>query len=226
MWKGDGMPTVIAIDGPAGSGKSTLSRRLAAALGLAYLNTGLMYRALAFRALTQEVSPNDEAALLGILEEMEFGLSEGLSGEGPASLMIDGDPPVAALERAEVEASVSQVARHPGVRAAMRELQRALGSVGAVVEGRDIGTVVFPDADLKIFLVADEGRRAERRRRDRDDHPGVEEALASRDRLDARVNALAPAADASVIDTGEMDADRTFEAALALVTQHVGEVSR
>ena len=108
----------------------------------------------------------------------------------------------------------------------MRDLQRALGSVGSVVEGRDIGTVVFPDADLKIFLVADEDMRAERRRRDRADHPGVAEALASRDRLDARVNALVPADDAVVLDTGEMDAEATFEAALALVTEHVREVSR
>lgn len=216
------MPTVIAIDGPAGSGKSTLARRLAAALGLSYLNTGLMYRALASRALSEGISADDETSLLACLERISFGLS----GEAPAALSVDGARPGPELEHAEVEASVSRVARHPMVRAAMRDLQRDLGSVGAVVEGRDIGTVVFPDADLKIFLIADEDRRAERRRVDRGDDSGVAEALASRDRLDARVNPLVPAGDAEVIDTGEKDADRTFEAALALVAERVGETSR
>lgn len=216
------MPTVIAIDGPAGSGKSTLSRRLAAALGLSYLNTGLMYRALAARALSRAIAVEDEAALLEALGRMSFGLS----GEAPATLVIDGRLPGAELEDASVEEAVSRVARHPGVRTAMRELQRTLGSVGAVVEGRDIGTVVFPDADIKIFLAADEEMRAERRRRDRAGAPGAAEALASRDRLDARVNALVPAGDASVIDTGENDAERTFETALALVRERLGGASR
>lgn len=216
------MPTVIAIDGPAGSGKSTLSRRLAAALGLSYLNTGLMYRALAERALSQGIEPDDEDSLLAALEGMTFGLS----GQAPASLVVDGAAPGPELEGAGVEGAVSRVARHPGVRAAMRDLQRALGSVGAVVEGRDIGTVVFPEADLKIFLAADEGMRAERRRRDRGDDHGVAEALASRDRLDARVNALVPADDATVIDTGEKDADETFEAAMDLVTTRLGGAPR
>lgn len=220
------MPTVIAIDGPAGSGKSTLSRRLAAALGLSYLNTGLMYRALAHRALSEGIAPDDEGALLGILRRIHFELEADRAGEAPPSLLIDGASPVRDLEGPEVEETVSRVARHPGVRAAMRELQRSLGSVGAVVEGRDIGTVVFPDADLKVFLSADEESRARRRRRDRADRPGVAEALASRDELDSRVNALEPADGAVVIDTGEMDADRTLEAALALVSERIGEVSR
>lgn len=199
-----------------------MARRLAGALGLPYLNTGMMYRALAARAIERGTSVDDAAALLGLLDAMRFGME----GEVTASLIVDGSTPGPELEAPAVEESVSRVARHPAVREAMRDLQRELGARGAVVEGRDIGTVVFPDADLKIFLAADEQSRAQRRERDRADASGVAEALAIRDRRDSRVNALLPAGDAAVIDTGLLDADRTFEAAIALVSQRIGAIER
>lgn len=212
MWKADGVALVIAIDGPAGSGKSTLARRLAETLGLAYLNTGAMYRALAARALAAGVEPGDEAGLVRVLSAMEFSI-----GEPPAaSLRIEGVAPGPDLEGEDVEAAVSRVARHPAVRLAMRDLQRDLGRGGAVVEGRDIGTVVFPEAALKVFLVADEKARASRRRRERGGGADVEEALASRDRRDAEVNPPVPATDAFVIDTGVLDTEATFRRAVEL----------
>lgn len=218
MWKADGVSTIIAIDGPAGSGKSTLARRLADALGLPYLNTGLMYRALAARALDRGVPPDDEDALLATMDGITFSV-EG----GPiATLRIDGVEPGEDLVGAAVEAAVSSVARHPRVRRAMRDLQRALGGRGGVVEGRDIGTVVFPTADLKIFLVADEAARAARRRRERGGDDAVAAALTDRDRRDARVNAPVPPQGALVLDTSSLDADATLAAALAAVRERIG----
>lgn len=210
---------IIAIDGPAGSGKSTLASRLAVALGIPYMNTGLMYRALAARALAAGVDVDDEAALLELLNGIVFGLSEHPSPR----LIVDGSEPGAELATSEVEGAVSHVARHPGVRATMRELQRGLGADGAVLEGRDIGSVVFPDADLKFFLVAAEEERAARRRLERGDRPEVAEALAVRDRRDARVNPFVAPPDAIEIDTSGLDVDSTFEVAFSVVRERLGD---
>jgi cytidylate kinase len=141
----------------------------------------------------------------------------------PRQLWIDGAPPVDELESADIEANVSAVARHPEVRAAMRAAQRALGEGGAVMEGRDIGSAVFPDAPVKVFLVAAAHERAGRRVEER----GAEEvagALHERDRRDARVNPFVPAADAVVIDTNELDVDGTLRAALAIVAERAPEL--
>ncbi|MFM8998938.1 MAG: (d)CMP kinase [Actinomycetota bacterium] len=212
------MSAIIAIDGPAGSGKSTLARRLAEALDLPYLNTGLMYRALAARALDCGVSPDDEQGLLDLLRTMRFDLA----GEPRATLRVDGGAPGDDLVGAPVEAAVSAVARHPGVRGVMRDLQRALGRPGAVVEGRDIGSVVFPDATVKLFLVADEEARAARRRRERGGGDAGAAALTDRDRRDARVHAPVPPEGAEVLDTGRLDADATFAAAIARIRARIG----
>jgi cytidylate kinase len=205
-------PRVVAIDGAAGSGKSTLARRLSLALGLPYVNTGSMYRALTLEALEHEVDVEDGPALAGLMATLDFSLSP----EDPPSLWIDGRPPVEALEAHEVDAHVSAVARHPEVRELMRTAQRSLGAGGAVMEGRDIGSVVFPDAPAKIFLSADPDRRAGRRVRERvgDEVAG---ALHERDRRDARVNPFVPAPDAVVIDTSTLDVEATLRAALAAV---------
>lgn len=218
MWKADGVSAIIAIDGPAGSGKSTLARRLAEALGLPYLNTGLMYRALAARALAAGVSPDDEVGLVELLARIGFDMA----GAPTATLRIDGASPGQDLAGPSVEAAVSTVARHPRVRRAMRDLQRDLGRPGGVVEGRDIGSVVFPDADAKIFLVADAGARAERRRSERGGDDAVAAALADRDRRDARTHAHVPPDGAVVLDTGALDAEATFAAALAVVRERIG----
>lgn len=203
---------VVAIDGAAGSGKSTLARLLARELRLPYVNTGSMYRALTLAALRGAVDVEDGPALARLMGTLEFTLSSGTDGE----LLIDGAPPSDDLETADVEASVSTVAKHPLVRSAMRAAQRALGVGGAVMEGRDIGTVVFPDAPLKLFLVAAPDERAGRRVDERG-AADLAEALHARDRLDARVNPHVPADDAVVIDTSHLTVEGTLRAALGAV---------
>jgi cytidylate kinase len=216
-------PAVVAIDGSAGSGKSTLARLLARELQLPYVNTGAMYRALTLAAHRREVQIEDAEALVRLMETLEFTLSPPVRHDEPRELWIDGARPTEELESAEVEADVSTVATHPQVRAAMRAAQRALGEGGAVMEGRDIGSAVFPDALLKMFLVAEPHERAGRRVEER----GVEHvagALHERDRRDARVNPSVPAGDAVVIDTSELDVDGTLRAALAIVEERAPEL--
>lgn len=211
---------VIAIDGPAGSGKSTLSRRLAKELGLTYLNTGTMYRAVARAALDHGVDVDDGVGLAELARRMRFEIDRAAS---PPSLLVDGSSPEEELARADVEAVVSAVARHRELRSVLREEQRRLGSGGAVVEGRDIGTVVFPNAEVKVFLHADPAERAARRRMERGDpDQGLAEALARRDALDARVNPFVPARDASEVDTSGRQADEVFRQVLALVREALG----
>jgi cytidylate kinase len=207
--------TVIAIDGAAGTGKSTLAHRLAAELGLPYVNTGLMYRALALRAHRQGVSPENAPVLERLARGMRFDLD---SSVRPPELWIDGEPPDPALTSAEVESSVSAVSRHLEVREVFRREQRRLAVDGAVMEGRDIGSVVAPDADLKLFLRARSDERVGRRALERDKDPGhVARALGARDRQDARTNPFVPAPDAIVLDTTELSPDEVADKALALV---------
>jgi cytidylate kinase len=220
-------PRVVAIDGAAGSGKSTLARLLAETLGLPYVNTGAMYRALTLAARREEVDVEDQEALVRLMENLDFTLSPvslpGRTQRNPRELWIDGAPPSDELESADVEADVSAVARHPAVRTAMRAAQRALGEGGAVMEGRDIGTAVFPDAPVKVFLIAEPQERAGRRVEER----GSEEvagALHERDRRDARGNPFVPADDAAVIDTSDLDVDATVRAALAIIAERAPEL--
>jgi CMP/dCMP kinase len=207
--------TVIAIDGAAGSGKSTLAHRLAAELGLPYVNTGLMYRALALRAHREGVSPENAPVLERLARGMRFDLD---SSVRPPELRIDGEPPDPALTSAEVESSVSAVSRHLEVREVFRREQRRLAVDGAVMEGRDIGSVVAPDADLKLFLRARPDERVGRRALERDKDPEhVARALDARDRRDARTNPFVPAPDAIVLDTTELTPDEVADKALSLV---------
>jgi len=186
---------IVAIDGPAGAGKSTVARTLATRLGFRYLDTGAMYRALTWLALTEDVSLEDGAAL------GELARREPVSVENDR-VFIHGEDVTEEIRLPRIDRVVSSVARHPDVREVMRERQRELGSHGdAVIEGRDIGTVVCPDADVKVYLVADEAERARRRVVDR---PEIgEEALATdlrlRDERDAAQMQAAP--DAQEIDT-------------------------
>lgn len=222
---------VIAIDGAAGSGKSTLARGLAVALGLPYVNTGVMYRALTLAAIDGAVDPNDGDALAQLMSRLRFGLSSGLSSGGLSSgglreLEVEGSAPSEALQGARVEAEVSRVARHPQVRTLMRDAQRAIGSPSAVVEGRDIGTVVFPDASVKLFLQAAPGTRVERRTEQRggtSDDEGVAEALRRRDARDATVNPFEPAPGATIVDTSDLTVEGTLRIALEIVRAQMPE---
>jgi cytidylate kinase len=211
---------VIAIDGAAGSGKSTLARGIARALGTPYLNTGLMYRALTRAAIESGVDLDDGDALADLMQGLSFTLGRDAGSE----LQIQGSPPSPELEGPGIDASVSRAARHPQVRAMMRRTQRALGLRGAVVEGRDIGSVVFPDAPVKIFLTADAVARAARRAGERpDDEASVAEALRERDAKDARVHPFEATPDAVVLDTGRLGVDEALEVALALVRDRLAE---
>lgn len=213
---------VVAIDGAAGSGKSTLARLLAGTLGLPYVNTGSMYRALTLAARRAVVDVEDVDGLAQLMGTLQFTLSPPPWGE-PRELWIDGAPPSEELESADVERHVSAVAKHPEVRAVMRAAQRALGEDGAVMEGRDIGSAVFPDAPVKMFLVAAPQERTGRRVEERGEAE-VAGALLERDRRDARVNPFVPAEDAVVIDTSDLDVDGTFRAALAVVIERAPEL--
>ena len=212
---------VVAIDGAAGSGKSTLARNLARAVRLPYVNTGLMYRALTALAIRGGVSEDDVEALIDLTRALRFTL-------------IGSDPPVMHVEDFDdgelttpaVERAVSRVARHPRVRSWMHEVQRRLGANGAVMEGRDIGSVVFPDAVVKLYLEAAPGARIERRVRERpslrSDEIGA--VMENRDELDARTNPLTPPAGAIAIDTGVLDADATLRAAIAVIREQAPEL--
>jgi cytidylate kinase len=206
---------LIAIDGPAGSGKSTLARRLAERLDVPYLNTGLMYRALTLEAFRTGIEPEDGEALAALARRMRFDLDTTVR---PAELVIEGERPDPGLMSPEVESMVSLVARHPEVREALRSEQRRLSEGGGVVEGRDIGTVVAPDADVKLFLEAAETERISRRSQERGASTDpVGRALSERDAFDARTNPLEPAKDAVAIDTTGVEADVVFEEALGLI---------
>jgi cytidylate kinase len=196
---------IVAIDGPAGAGKSTVARSLAERLGFRYLDTGAMYRAVTWLALEEDVDLEDGAAL-GALAE-----SATISFDGDR-VLIRNDDVTDDIRLPEIDRVVSTVARHPEVRAVMRERQRELAKHGdAVIEGRDIGTVVCPDADVKVYLVAAAAERARRRVAERPEIGA--EALATdlrlRDERDAAQ--MQPAPDAETIDTTELSVDEVVD---------------
>jgi len=206
---------IIAIDGPVGSGKSTVARRVAGLLGYSYLDSGAMYRALAWKALAGGVPLDSPARLAALAQATRIDLAQ---EAGELRVRVDGSDVTEAIRSADVARAASQVAVAPGVRAVLVDQQRRAGQAGGVVmEGRDIGTVVFPDAHLKIFLDASVEVRAERRRQE---HLAKGEALEpaqvlqevrERDRRD-RERATSPlvrARDAVLVDNTAMDAEET-----------------
>ena len=204
---------IVAIDGPAGAGKSTVARRLAERLGFRYLDTGAMYRALTWLALDHGIELDDETRLA------ELAAANPVVFDGDRISIATSDV-TAAIREPRIDRVVSSVARHPRVRAVMRDRQRELGESGdAVIEGRDIGTVVAPNAEVKVYLTAAEEERARRRTADR---PGIgADALATdlrlRDERDAAQMGAAP--DAHEIDTTDLAIDEVVARIEALVRE-------
>jgi len=195
---------VIAIDGPAGAGKSTVARTVARALGIAYLDSGAMYRSAALAALRSGASLDDGAALGSLVRGLRMTVADG-------RVSLDGEDVTEVIRTPEVSAAASRVSVHPEVRDAMVQRQRALIAAGDyVAEGRDIGTVVSPDATLKVFLTASDAERARRRAADTGELPAdVQAAQSLRDARDRgrEHGALRPADDAVEIDTTGLSAD-------------------
>jgi CMP/dCMP kinase len=225
------LPTmIIAIDGPAGSGKSTVAKAVAARLGMGYLDTGAMYRAIALRALLTNTPLEDGAALARLAHDAEIRFER--VGDGPLCnrVVLDGADVTAAIRSPEVDTAVSPVAREPEVRRAMVARQREFATTGdcaktgCVVEGRDVGTVVFPNADVKVFLSATAEERARRRTIDLErgghtlDEDAVKSRLIARDVQDSTrsTGPLQCADDANVVDTTGLTVDEVVGRILVL----------
>jgi len=213
----------IAIDGPAGAGKSTIASRLARKLGYVNLESGAMYRALALKAIERDTSFDDENALVKLAQNLHIQLEPTIGGN---RTLLDGHDVSARIRERDVSEAASRVSVHPNVREWMVARQREMGAGGGVVmEGRDIGTQVFPDADLKIFLDADpvvrEQRRMAQQKIKGDVAASVAAELRERDRRD-RTRAASPlvaAADAVVINSSSLSEDEVLERVEELVSQ-------
>jgi len=214
---------VIAIDGPAGSGKSTVSKLIAKRLGLLYIDTGAMYRALTLKAMRSGLDLDNESSLTGLAGSTNIDLKE---AGGRLNVFLDGEDVSGSIRTPELTNNVKYIARVPGVRKEMVGLQRAIGErSGAVLEGRDIGTVVFPDADYKFYLDAGIAERARRRHKELVESgqnvglKSIEKDVAARDESDMKrsVGALKVADDAIVIDTTDLSIDEVVEKILSYI---------
>lgn len=220
------VPVIVAIDGPSGTGKSSTSRAVAAALGLSYLDTGAQYRAITWWMLSNGVDVRDPAAIAAAAHKPVI-----VSGTDPAAPAISADGADAAgpIRTQEVTAAVSAVSAVPEVRTRITELQRTIAAEahqGIVVEGRDIGTTVLPDADLKVFLTASPEARAARRSgelkgKDAAGLTATRDALLRRDSADAsrKTSPLAKADDAVEVDTTELTLEQVIECVVTLVEE-------
>jgi cytidylate kinase len=222
-------PLFVAIDGPAGSGKSSVSRAVARRLGFAYLDTGAAYRALAWHVIDQEVDPQNSTAVANLLPTFDY-----LIGTEPDAYFVRvGDSDVTdAIREPEISAAVSAVARVPEVRAHLTELFRTIArSVprpGVVVEGRDITTVVAPEAEVRILLTATEEARMARRSAEISTQSAhtVAEQLRSRDRADSQVVEFMSAADGvTTVDSTHLDFDQTIDAVIEVINTRNREAS-
>jgi CMP/dCMP kinase len=212
--------TVIAIDGPAGAGKSSVARAVAAALGFRYVDTGAMYRAIALAALDRGIAPSDRRAVEELAESM-----------GPQLNLGGGDKASSRLRGPDVGTAASVVAQYPGVRRALAARQRdAARESDVVMEGRDIGTVIAPHAEVKLYLTASRPVRARRRREqltlpdDAATLERIEQALAARDHADSvrRDSPLRPAADAVQIDSSDRDLTAVVKEVLEVIHGRLG----
>jgi CMP/dCMP kinase len=219
------MPRVIAIDGPAASGKTTLARLLAEHLDYLFFDTGVMYRAVTLAALQRGVPVSDRPAVEGIADEIDIDVHPASVNDNRLyDVVADGQDVTWAIRSREVDALVSQVSAYPGVRRAMTRRQREIGLRGRVVMvGRDIGTVVLPEADLKLYVVASLEERARRRhqelldRGEAADRGTIQAAMAERDRYDSTraLAPLRPAEDARILDTTELTVEEAAQHVLS-----------
>jgi len=218
---------VVAIDGPAGAGKSTLTRRVAGKLGFVYIDSGAMYRAVALEALRTGTDLDDEARLERLAREARIEFEPGGS-----RVLLDGEDVSAAIRAPEISPAASRVSVFSGVRRALVEKQREMGAAASVVmEGRDIGSVVFPDAEVKIYLDADPAVRAERRVREMEEKgqtleaAEVEREIRERDRRDStRADSpLVRAPDAVYVDTTSMSVEEVEQAILEIVRKRIDD---
>ena len=214
------MAKIIAIDGPAGAGKSTIARRVAARLGFTYIDTGAMYRALALWALRQNLNPSDMHRMEQLALAAEITLDS-----SKAMVFLNGEDVTEAIRTPEVSDAASRVSAIPSVRRAMVDKQREMAaSQNVVMEGRDIGTVVFPNASVKIFLDAHPETRVDRRQSQTGGaKPEIAGEMAERDRRDmSRVDSpLAQAPDAIFVDSTELSIEEVEEAVLRLVRERI-----
>jgi cytidylate kinase len=219
-------PSRIAIDGPAASGKSTLAQRLAARLGYLFLDTGVMYRAVTLAALRKQVPVEDGAAVEALARAVSIDVRPPSASDGRQyDVLLDDEDVTWGIRTPEVEANVSQVSLYPGVREAMGRRQREIGARGKVVMvGRDIGTVILPDAELKIYLDASAEARAQRRhaeivaRGEEADYREILAAMKERDRIDSTraLAPLRPAADAVIVDSTHLSIEQVVDRAIEL----------
>jgi cytidylate kinase len=220
-------PSIIAIDGPAASGKSTIGLRLANALGYLFFDTGILYRAITWLAFQRGVDVRDEAALTALAEGAQIDIRPASKSDGRAcDVLVNGQDITWETRGRRVDENVSIVAAYPGVRKALSQQQKRIGQRGRVVMvGRDIGTVVLPEADLKIYLDATAQERARRRhdeiraRGGKANYDEILERVLERDRIDSTrdVAPLRAADDAVVLDSDQLTADQVFQQILALV---------
>lgn len=220
------IPNIIAIDGPAASGKSTLGRRLADSLGYLFFDTGVMYRAVTWVTLARGVDVDDESAVTHLAETVQIDVRPPSTEDGRAcDVLADGSDITWQIRSSEVEASVSPVSAYRGVRQALASQQRRIGLRGRVVMvGRDIGTIVLPEAELKIYLDASAKERARRRyteiinRGGQADYKQILAGVRMRDKIDSTraVSPLRPAEDAIILDSDKLDADEVFAKVEAL----------
>ncbi|WP_293442408.1 (d)CMP kinase [Persephonella sp.] len=219
---------IIAIDGPAGSGKSTIAKMIARELGFTYIDTGAMYRAVALKIKRLGINPDDPEAVLEVLKNTQIDLKPSEKG---VKVFLDGEDVSDKIRTEEIGKIASKIARHKKVREILVQMQRELGkrAKNAVIEGRDTGTVVFPDADIKFFLTASAEVRAERRYRELKEkgldvsYDKILREVQERDRLDKtrKESPLKPAEDAIIIDTSDKDINQVFRHLIEIIKNKI-----
>ncbi len=230
-----GIPSTITIDGPAAAGKSALGERLADRLGYLFFDTGVLYRAVAYLALQRGVDARDEQGLTRLAQQADITVSRPTVRDGRQyTVLVEGEDVTWRLRHLDVERIVSPVAAVSGVRQALRQRQRAIGLAGHVVMvGRDIGTVVLPEADLKIFLTASLEERARRRyneiiaRGEKADYNQILESMRQRDQIDSRraVAPLRPADDAVILNNDRLSIEEGVAMVERLIKERVQEAT-